>query len=284
MPLTHKLNNGDSVDVITGRDPKPSRDWLSPQLGYLAASRSRTKVRNWFRQQDKTQNLRHGREILDREIARLNAKDVALVDIATALSTENVDTLCVALGAGDVTSAAVATAIQNLRKPARQSPLRRRRRAPKSTGANERIAIQGVGDLMCNFARCCRPVPPERIVGYITQARGVTIHRDDCGNLLNLQSRHPQRVIEVNWGDADDGYYSAALSIQAYDRQGLLRDISNVLSDEHASVDSVQTQSNKKTLEALMQLEVSVPDLPTLSRVIGRLEQLKNVIAVRRRN
>ena len=100
--------------------------------------------------------------------------------------------------------------------------------------------------------------------------------------MLNLQSRHPQRVIEVSWGDADDGYYAAALSIQAYDRQGLLRDISNVLSDEHTSVDSVQTQSNKKTLEALMQIEVSVPDLPTLSRVMARLEQLKNVIAVRR--
>ena len=284
VPLTHQLKNGDSVEVITGRDPKPSRDWLSPQLGYLAASRSRTKVRNWFRQRDKTQNQRQGREILDREIARLNAKDVALIDIATALHAEDVDTMCVALGAGDVTSAAVATAIQNLRKPKESSPLRRRRRVPKSTGANERIAVQGVGDLMCTFARCCRPVPPERIVGYITQTRGVTIHRDDCGNLLNLQSRHPQRVIDVSWGDAEDGYYAAALSIQAYDRRGLLRDISNVLSDEHASVDSVQTQSNKKTLEALMQIEVSVPDLPTLSRVMGRLEQLKNVIAVRRQS
>lgn len=283
VPLTHKLANGDSVEIITGRELQPSRDWLSPQLGYLAASRSRTKVRNWFRQQDKAQNQRQGREILDREIQRLGVKDVALIDIAKAVNLSDVEGLCIALGAGDITSAAIATALQNLRRPDQTDVLRKRRHGRKTAGASEQIAVQGVGDLLCNFARCCNPVPPEGIVGYITQLRGVSIHRQDCGNVLSLSARQPERVIEVSWGDQQDSYYPAELSLRAYDRQGLLRDISNVLSDEHVSIDSVQTESNKKTLEASMNLRVTVPNLPTLSRVIARLEQLPNVIGVRRK-
>ena len=135
---------------------------------------------------------------------------------------------------------------------------------------------------MCNFARCCRPVPPEPIIGYITQLKGVSIHRQDCGNLLNLSGQHPERVIEVSWGEADDAYYSAELTVRAYDRQGLLRDISNVLSDENVSIDAVQTKSDKKLMQAVMNLTVSVPNLPALSRVMSRLELLPNVTSVRR--
>ena len=283
VPLTYKLNNGDSVDIITGAQPQPSRDWLNPQLGYLAASRSRTKVRNWFREQDKEQNLRQGREIIDRELSRLNAKDQALDAIATELKFPDLDSLCIALGAGDVTAAAVVNAIQALRR--RDEPeetFRKRRHGPKKAGASERIAVLGVGDLMCNFARCCRPVPPEPIIGYITQLKGVSIHRQDCGNLLNLSGQHPERVIEVSWGESDDAYYSAELTVRAYDRQGLLRDISNVLSDENVSIDGVQTLSDKKLMQAVMNLTVSVPNLPALSRVMSRLELLPNVTSVRR--
>jgi GTP pyrophosphokinase len=139
-----------------------------------------------------------------------------------------------------------------------------------------------VGELMCNFARCCRPVPPENIGGYITQGRGVTIHRADCGNFLSLASRQRERVIEVSWGDGDDAMYPAALTLSAFDRQGLLRDISSVLADEHVSVDSVQTRSDKKRLRAVMDLTLSVPGLAALSRAISRLEQLPNVISVKR--
>ena len=284
VPLTYKIQNGDTVEVITGSAIQPSRDWLSPQLGYLAASRSRTKVRNWFRQQDKEQNQRQGREILDRELARLNAKDVSLEAIATNLKFADVDSVCIALGAGDLTSAAIATALQHLGREDDPPALRRRRHTRRQAGASEQIAVLGVGDLMCNFARCCRPVPPESIIGYITQMRGVSIHRQDCGNLLNLSSQHPDRVIEVSWGDSDDAYYPVDLTLHAYDRQGLLRDISSVLSDENISIDSVQTTSDRKLMQAVMNLSVSVPNLPALSRVISRLEQLPNVTTVRRKS
>ncbi len=186
VPLTYKVQNGDKIEIITGSQPQPSRDWLSPRLGYLAGGRSRAKVRNWFRQQDRDQHLRQGREILERELARLNVRDVATDTIAAQMKFANTDTLCVALGAGDLTPAAVATALQQLRGSETTPVLRRRRPTQRKSGQPAGIAVSGVGDLMCNFARCCRPVPPEPISGYITQGRGVTIHRQDCGNFLGL--------------------------------------------------------------------------------------------------
>ncbi len=284
VPLTYQVKNGDKIDIITGSQPQPSRDWLSPQLGYLVATRSRTKVRNWFRHQDKDQNKRQGREMLERELTRLSVKEITADDISKRLKLKDVDGLYIALGAGDLTTAAIATAVQHLRNEEPKQTLRKRR-GPKTSGAAlEQVAISGVGDLLCNFARCCRAVPPESIVGYITQGRGVSIHRQDCGNFLSLNAKHPERVIEVDWGNAADAIYPAELVLYAYDRQGLLRDISSVLADENVSVDGVHTKSDKKRMQAVMEISIAVPGLPTLSRVIARLEQLPNVTSVKRKN
>jgi GTP pyrophosphokinase len=282
VPLTYEVQNGDKIEIITGKNEQPSRDWLSPQLGYLAATRSRTKVRNWFRQRDRDLNRRQGREILDRELSRLNVRDISTDDIARQLKANGSEALCVALGAGDLTAANIATAIQHLRKEDPGDVIRKRRLRRDTKGSAGGVAISGVGDLLYNFARCCRPVPPEDISGYITQGRGVSIHRRDCGNFLNLQASHPERVIETDWGTTTDAIYPAELTLLAFDRQGLLRDISTVLADEKVSVDSVQTNTDKKTMQAEMRLSLSVPGLPTLSRVITRLEQLPNVTSVRR--
>ena len=284
VPLTYKIQNGDKVEIITGKLEQPSRDWLSPQLGYLIATRSRTKVRTWFRQRDKEQNKRQGREILERELTRLNVHDVGTAEIAGQLKYANSDALFVALGAGDITSASVASALQHLRQEEPTEVFRRRRTRKQAHSVSGDIAVSGVGDLLCNFAGCCRPVPPEDIAGYITLGRGVSIHRRDCGNYLSLHSRHPERVIEADWGIVADATYPAKLSLHAFDRQGLLRDISAVLSDENVSVDGINTRSDKRTMQAHMELNISVPGLPALSRVIGRLEQLPNVTSVRRKN
>ena len=282
VPLTYRVQNGDRIEIITGKQPQPSRDWLSPQLGYLAATRSRTKVRNWFRQRDRDLNRRQGREIYDRELSRLSVKNVSANDIALQLKLKDAEALWIALGAGDITSAAVASAVQHLRKDDATDIIRRRRQRRGKTDSSGAVAISGVGDLLYNFARCCRPVPPEEIAGYITLGRGVSIHRRDCGNFLGLLSRHPERVIETDWGAAPDAVYPAELVIHAFDRQGLLRDISTVLADEKVSVDGVQTSTHRKSMQAEMRLNVSVPGLPTLSRAIARLEQLPNVTSVRR--
>ena len=282
VPLTYRVQNGDQVEIITGRQSQPSRDWVSPKLGYLASSRARAKVRNWFRHQDREQHQRQGREILDREIARLNVKGVATEDIAKQLKQDSSDALYIALGAGDLTSASIATALQNLRG-AGLPPKRPRRHSRRRDTKPNSVAITGVGDLMCNFARCCRPVPPEPIIGYITQGRGVNIHRQDCGNFLGLHQRYPERTLETSWGESDAASYPVDLTLHAFDRSGLIRDITAVLADEEANVMDLKTHADKESLQVIMELSVEIRDLPTLSSAITRLEQLPNVVSVRRK-
>ncbi len=283
VPLTYQVRNGDQIEIITGSQPQPSRDWLSPKLGYLAGGKARAKVRNWFRQQDRDQHLRQGREVLDRELARLNVRDVPTDAIAKQLKFSDTDALSVALGAGDLTSASIATALQHVRGtelPDRIKPRKTRRKKEQSSSTG----VTGVGDLMCNFARCCRPVPPEPIVGYITQGRGVSIHRQDCGNFLGLNQRNPERVLEIGWGDEEtSAAYPVDLSLHAFDRSGLFRDISAVLADDDANVTDIRSHTDKKSQQVEMELSIEIPDLPTLSAVISKLEQLPNVVSVRRK-
>lgn len=284
VPLTYHVQNGDQIEIITGSQPKPSRDWLSPKLGYLAGARARAKVRNWFRHQDRDQHQRQGREILDRELVRLGVKDVPTDSIAKQLKHKDTESMCIALGAGDLTSASIATALQNLRGKEVPERVRPRRSARKKPPQPDSIAVSGIGDLMCNFARCCRPVPPESIVGYITQGRGVTIHRQDCGNFLGLCRRYPERIVEISWGRQESGAYPVDLTLHAFDRGGLIRDITSVLADDHANVLDLKSHTDKKTMQVVMHIRIEISDLPTLSTAITRLEQLPNVVSVRRSN
>ena len=206
VPLTYRIRTGDRIEIITGNKPRPSRDWLSPKLGYIASARTRAKVRNWFRQQHRDEHRRQGREALDRELSRLNVRGVATGDIARQLKFADTDTLCVALGTGDLTSAAIAGAIQQLRTVSEPLPKAKRKLGKASPSPPDGVAISGVGNLLSRLARCCRPVPPEPVVGYITQSRGVSIHRADCGNCLNLQQRHPERILAVSWESGTAGH------------------------------------------------------------------------------
>ncbi|MBT8092836.1 MAG: bifunctional (p)ppGpp synthetase/guanosine-3',5'-bis(diphosphate) 3'-pyrophosphohydrolase, partial [Gammaproteobacteria bacterium] len=283
VPLTYQIENGDEVEIITGRQAKPSRDWLSPKLGYLAGSRARAKVRNWFRQQDRDQHLRHGREILDRELARLGVKETTTDSIAKQMKLKDADALYVALGAGDLTSASIATALHNLRGDELPDRFHSRRTTRQQESKPDSETISGVGDLLCNFGRCCRPVPPEAIGGYITQGRGVTIHRRDCGNFLRLEQQHPERVLEINWGQRDAGSYPADLTLHAFDRSGLIRDITSVLADVHANVIAMQSRTDKKSMQTVMDISIEISDLAALEAAIGRLQRLPNVVSVRRK-
>jgi GTP pyrophosphokinase len=282
VPLTHHVQNGDQIEIITGSQSQPSRDWLSPKLGYLAGARARAKVRNWFRHQDRDQHMRQGRDILDRELSRLNVKDIATEVIAKQLKHKDTDALSVALGAGDLTSASIATALQHIRGT--ELPEKIRTRRPRNTDNKpDSVAVTGVGDLLSNFARCCRPVPPEPIVGYITQGRGVSIHRQDCGNFLGLNQRSPERIIEISWGESESGAYPVDLSVHAFDRSGLIRDITALLADDNANVTALKSHSEQDSMQVVMEISIEVQDLPTLSAVITKLEQLSNVVSVRRK-
>lgn len=284
VPLGYRLTNGDQVEIITGSQAAPSRDWLSPRAGFLASARNRAKVRAWFRRQDKDQNRRQGKELLERELARLNLRELDTGALAARLKLKDEDALLTALGAGDLTLGSVVNAAQQLEAPP-ERPRRRVRRRRGARAAGERggaIRVRGVGDLMSQLARCCRPVPPEPIAGYITQGRGVSIHRADCRNFLRLAERHHQRVIEVEWGGDEAARYPVEIRLEALDRQGLLRDVSTVLSDEQIAILESNARVERESARATVLLSVEVPDLETLSRALGRLERLPNVLAARR--
>ena len=283
VPLTYKVKNGDRIEIITGKEANPSRDWLSPQLGYLAAGRSRSKVRSWFRQQDKEQNRRQGKEIVERELSRLGIKDLPTTDIARQLKFSDADEMFVALGAGDITSAVIATGVQQLRGEPAEKVFQKKRAKP-TTGDSPGNVVRGIGGLLCNFARCCRPVPPEDIAGYITLGRGVSVHRQNCRNFENLNLRHPERVIEVHWGDSERASYQVDLKILAYDRQGLLKDISGLLADDEVRITGLQTRADRPHLQISIDLQIEVSGLDLLSRVMARLEQIPNIIRVGRQS
>lgn len=282
VPLTHQISNGEQVEIIASPHAKPSRDWLIPQLGYLASARSRSKVRGFFRLQDHDVNRKQGRALLDRELNRLGVKDYPVGDLVKALKLQTAEQLYGALGDGEITLGAVTTAIQRKLEPEERVPVsRRRRRRPTSTKSS--ISIEGIGDLMSQFARCCRPVPPEAIAGYITHGRGVSIHRQDCANMLRLAQQSPERVLVVDWSGGHGYTYPVDIVLHAYDRRGLVRDISTVLADEKISILSLTSRTYKTTNSVDMDLSIEIGGLDELSGILHRLAQLPNVVNVVRK-
>jgi len=283
VPLDYKLANGDSVEIITGKQPNPSRDWLVPALGYLASQRNRAKVRSWFRKLDEGQNREQGREMLERELDRLGVRAPPLPEILDELGLPNLDALYVGLGEGEFTVAQVAGAVH--RRLKEHEPQKPRTFKPGAASQPGGMVIDGVGDLLSTFARCCRPVPPESIAGYITLGRGVSIHRADCANLLRMRDQQPQRVLAVDWGRASpERTFPAAVVIHAFDRKGLTRDVTSVLADEHINISAMNMTTNKAENTAHLDLTVTVHGLDELSRLLSRLASLPNVISARRRH
>ena len=280
--LTQLLANGDTVEIITGKQPNPSRDWLVPALGFLASQRNRAKVRSWFRRLDEGQNREQGRALFDREMERLGVRSLSMPEILRELGIEDADALYVGLGEGELTIAQVAGAIQRLQHE--REPPRPPRPTRAAAGGGGGMVVDGVGDLLSTIARCCRPVPPEPILGYITLGRGVSIHRADCANLLRMQDRDPQRVLAVGWGrTSPERTFPVAIRVEAFDRRGLVRDISSVLADEHISIETMNTVTNPAENTATVDLTVTVHGIEELSRLLGRFAGLPNVIRALRR-
>ena len=282
VPLTHELRNGEQVEILTARQGTPSRDWLNTHLGFLKTSRARAKVRHWFRQQDHENNVSAGRATLDRELNRLGIVNLNWEQLAERLRQPSVQAMLAAIGNGDLNAAQVAGAVNDLMGPA--APETVIARTPRAGATEPGLRIEGVGNLLTQMARCCRPVPQDPIVGYITRGRGVTIHRRDCPNLLRLAAKERERLLEVDWGGAAGGnVYPVDIEILAYDRAGLLRDITSVLANEKINVIGVNTHTDKKDYAAHMHLTLEIRDIGELSRVLSRIGQLPNVVEVRRR-
>lgn len=291
VTLNSRLQSGHTVEILTVKQGGPSRDWLNMHLGYCKTSRARARIRQWFKHQDYEDHLKIGRASLEREINRLGLQWPDLDKIATRFNQKNAEEMLAAIGRGDVSPIQVAACAHRrqaelpLQLPATTRPLRKRSRHKLRNSESNDVIVDGVGDLLTSTAKCCKPVPFDPIVGYITRGRGITIHRRDCNMIKKIDHAGRERLINVVWASEPADHHSAYpvdIRIFANDRKGLLRDISNVLSNEDVDVLGVKTHSDRKTDLASMRFTIEIENLRQLSRVIEKVSQLPEIIEVRR--
>jgi (p)ppGpp synthetase, RelA/SpoT family len=285
VPLNYHLNNADQVEILIGKREAPSRDWLSPALGYVNTARARAKVQHWFKVQARDQNIAEGQVLLDREFKRLALLDLDFEELAKRLNFASLDDLYAAVGASDIGVGQVLNAAQkllNLANP--QEPVIPFRAKSSHKKKESDFYIEGVGNLLTQIANCCNPVPGDAIIGYITLGKGVSIHRQDCTNILQLQADEPERIIKVEWGSAPQSSYSVDIIIEAYDRHGLLRDITALLDNERINISALQTLSDKRKNTVDMLITAEIRSIDELSRILTRLNQLPNVASARRKH
>jgi GTP pyrophosphokinase len=287
VQLTHALKMGDQVEIISAKEEHPSRDWLMPRLGYLKTSRAKSKVLHWFRVQDADQNLAQGQALLEKELRRLNIKDINDEKLAKKMHAASINELLTSLGRGETTIVAVLNAVQSLTAASKaeiQLPPTAAPTAHKSKHAGTDIQILGIGNVLTHMAVCCKPVPGDAIVGYVTQGQGVSIHREDCSNLVHMHNTEQQkaRLMQVSWGEKTEQQYKVDLLIDAYDRPGIIRDVTQVLVSEHVSIISLNCITDKNEHKAHVTLSIEVSSLNPLSRMLAHMMQLPNVIDARR--
>lgn len=288
VQLTHQVQTGDRVEILTGKHPRPSRDWLNPRLGYIKGARGRAKVRQWFKQESHEENLRQGRELVEAELRRMGLKPADLEGIARRFSLGHMDDVFVAVGNADLTVGQVVHAAERLISdqalPSVEDLVSRASKRQRSQAEQDQddVSIEGIGNLMTSIARCCQPVPGDPVIGYITRLRGVTIHREDCRNVLRWQQEENPRLLEVRWGMKQAASYLVGVLIRAYDRRELIKDISGTLSAADASVADISSSVNERTEEVTIKLHVRVRDYEQLSELLNRLGGIRNVLEVRR--
>lgn len=283
VPLNYLLKMGDSVEILTAKQPNPSRDWMNPHLGYLHTARARAKVHHWFKEQDFEKNVLDGQAIFDREIKRLGV-DPDRTKLAEKLHFKGIKEVMAALGRGDVRMSHLLHAIQPP-TPLEPKELLQKTKQPLATDKKYTVpgvSIQGVGNLLTHTARCCKPLPGDLIIGFITRGRGVSIHRRDCLNVLQASAANQERLIEVEWGEKTE-VYPVDISIEAYDRSGLLRDVTTVLANEKVNVSTSSMTTDKNKNVAFITLTIDLKNLNSLSRILDRLHQISNVYAVVRK-
>jgi GTP pyrophosphokinase len=281
VPLNQPLANGQVVEIITGKQLAPSRDWLSPDQGFLASARSRAKVRAWFRRIDEPEHRVSGRDSLERELKKAGAGTELIAPLLRELKAAGTEDLHRMIGEGEVSAAALAAAIARARVPT-EPALAPARKRPRSRVVRSPVEIEGVGDLPITMARCCAPVPPEQIAGYVTLGRGVTIHLARCASLLRMRAVKPERVLKVEWTLDSESVLPVRIRVQALDRRGLLRDVSDVMALEKLSIDGVNSDTDPLDRIATIVMRTAVRDHAQLGRVLQRLSAVPNVLRAER--
>ncbi len=282
VPFTYQLKTGDQVEILTGREPNPSRDWLNPNLGYLKSSRARSKVQYWFRLQDRDKNYAAGKELLDAELARLNLVLEHPTKVLQRFNAGSMEELLVGIGGGEIKVTQVVHYIQSQYVKVEPEIDPRLISKPMHTPAKSHVVVQGVGNLMTHMAGCCQPLPGDAIIGYITVGRGIAVHRDDCDQFKNLQEHHPERVVEATWGDQYASGYEASIRIVANDRNGLLRDITSILANEKANVLRMSSNSDVAKQTAIINMTLELYNLDSLNKLLTKISLIDDVIEAKR--
>lgn len=278
VSLDYQLRNGDQVAILTAKRGGPSRDWLNPHLGYVKTSRARQKIRQWFRRQDRAETVAQGREVLERELKRLGLGQKSYEEIATLFKFDKVDDLLAAIGYGDVNTQQIAAKLIEVKREEEELELPETAPPPSEVPG---ITVRGVGDLLTRLAGCCHPLPGDPIVGYVTRGRGITIHRQDCRNILYLEDK--ERLIEVEWEEDIQQVFPVMIQVLAYDRTGLMRDITDIMAEERINISAANVATHSKDHTAVITATLEISSIVQLSRVLTRIERLPNVFEARRK-
>ena len=287
VPLNYQLQTGDEVEILTSRTSTPNRDWLSEELGYTQSPRARQKIRQWFRQQSREENITRGRILIEQEIRRLGL-GLTLEDIAALFSKhyQRLEDFLVAVGTGDISNERILNRIEEYlkqqEKPILEAPEVEEQEPPTRPQIEAPMNIHGAGTLFTRIARCCNPLPGEEVIGYVTRGHGVTIHRRDCPNVSRLEREERERLIELEWGVEKESAFPVQIRITAYDRSRLLHDISTVITSEDLNMLKVNTGKRDRYNVLPIFITLEIPNLAKLNRVINKLAQIHNVIAVER--
>jgi GTP pyrophosphokinase len=276
VSLDYGLKTGDKVEILTAKRGGPSRDWLNTNLGLVKTQRARAKIRYWFKRQAREQNANQGKVLLEKELRRLGLQEVNLERLAREFEYRNVEDLFVAIGIGDLPIARIVKHLTFGGKEEQEPELVATVKTDQASSADT-VTVLGLKGLLTSMARCCNPAPGDEIVGYITRGRGATIHRRDCPNILRVQDR--ERLVRVSWGEQKNTY-SVPVRIKAYDRNGLMKDVSTLITDEGVNMSKVNVDVNRNL--AVFDLVLEVKDIVQLSRVLDRLENLPNVMEAQR--
>ncbi len=277
VSLDHVLHNGDVVEIMTSKAPRgPSRDWLNPSLGFIKTAHAREKIRQWFSRQERAENIERGEEILLKELTRLGFAHAKLDDVLASFKLDRVEDLYASVGCGEISPQTVAMRLAG-GDPTDDEP---QVSAPTVTDASvaKGIQVMGVGELLTRLARCCSPLPGDKIVGYVTRGTGVTIHRSDCPNVTH-QTDH-ERLVDVAWGRIQQ-VYPVAIRLEAWDRDGLLRDVAALVAEDRVNMTSVSAVTHTDHT-AIIKATLEISDLRTLSRILTRLERIKGIRSVQR--
>jgi len=276
VSLDHILKTGDQVEILAAKQGGPSRDWLNSNLGLVKTQRARSKIRQWFKHQNREQNLSQGKEILDKELRRLGITDFNLEKLATSFDFRNLDDLYVAVGCGDISIGHIINLLSDVESTPVDEVLVKPGGPARDLSGKE-VSVLGLKNILTTYAKCCKPVPGDDIIGYITRGRGATIHRQDCPNILRIKDR--DRLVRVSWGEPQLTF-PVEVQIKAYDRQGLMGDISSLLTNENINVKDIKININHNL--AYLDLVVEISDIAQLARVLTKIENLPNVMEAHR--